>query len=146
MTIRPINWRSERGSYSLETAVLVPVIIAVLGLLIALGRVSTAGGAVQSAAREAARAASLDRDPAAARRDADQAAREDLDDGGVPCTGITVSLDTSAFSLPLGQTGTVSATVSCTARLSNIGLPGLPGATTLHADFRSPVDAYRTRG
>ncbi|MEU6175865.1 TadE/TadG family type IV pilus assembly protein [Streptantibioticus parmotrematis] len=146
MTTDLWKWASDdRGSYSLETAVLVPVIFAVLGLLIAFGRVTTTSGAVDSAAREAARAASLDRDPGTAQRDAQQAAQDSLSGDGVPCTNISVSVDTSDFDLPLGQTGTVVATVTCTARLSDIGLPGLPGTKTLTSDFRSPIDAYRAR-
>ena len=135
----------DRGSYALETAVLVPVIIALLGLLVALGRVSTARGAVESAAREAARAASLDRGPDAARRDATSAARASLTGDGIPCTGVTITVDTSGYDLPLGQTGTVAAAVTCTARLSDIGLPGLPGSKTLVEQFRSPIDAFRAR-
>ncbi|MGW7006558.1 TadE/TadG family type IV pilus assembly protein [Streptomyces sp. NPDC054933] len=145
MIRRRSNLGDDRGSYAVETAVLVPVIFAVLGLLIAFGRITTTSGAVDSAAREAARAASLDRDPGTAQSDAEQAARSSLSGDGVPCTSVSVQVDTSGYNLPLGQTGTVTATVACTARLSDIGLPGLPGAKTLHADFRSPIDAFRAR-
>ena len=44
-----------------------------------------------------------------------------------------------------GQAATVTATISCTARLSDIALPGLPGAKTLTASFTSPIDTYRGR-
>jgi Flp pilus assembly protein TadG len=144
MSRRP-TVRQDRGSYALETAILVPVIFAVLGLLIAFGRVETTSGAVDSAAREAARTASLDRTPEGARSDAAQTARSSLSGDGIPCTDVSVQVDTSGYNLPLGQTGTVTATVACTARLSDIGLPGLPGAKTLRSDFRSPIDAFRAR-
>ncbi|MEU1628233.1 TadE/TadG family type IV pilus assembly protein [Streptomyces sp. NPDC020096] len=145
MTWQRLTIRGDRGSYAVETAVLVPVIFAVLGMLIAFGRITTTSGAVNSAAREAARAASLVRDPGTAQSDAEQAARSSLSGDGVPCTGVSVQVDTSGYNLPLGQTGTVTATVACTARLSDIGLPGLPGAKTLRSNFRSPIDAFRAR-
>ncbi|MFD9630302.1 TadE family protein, partial [Streptomyces violascens] len=70
--------RDDRGSYSVETAVLAPVIIALLLLMIAFGRVVDADGAVDSAARAAARAASLERDAASAQTQAQAAADRSL--------------------------------------------------------------------
>jgi Flp pilus assembly protein TadG len=143
-TVR-LAW-GDAGSYAVETAVLAPVMFAVLALMIAVGRIGVAGSSVDSAAREAARAASLDLTPAAARTDAATAARESLAGDGTACTQVDVTVDTAGFAAPLGQTGTVTATVSCTARLSDIGLPGLPGAKTLTSTFSSPIDAFRPRG
>ncbi|MGO4459972.1 TadE/TadG family type IV pilus assembly protein, partial [Streptomyces sp. M-16] len=63
---RRINWREDRGSYSVETVILAPAIIALMLLMIAFGRITDASGAVDGAARAAARAASLEREAGAA--------------------------------------------------------------------------------
>ncbi|MFI8200793.1 TadE/TadG family type IV pilus assembly protein [Streptomyces sp. NPDC085942] len=136
----------DRGSYALETAVLAPVMISLLLLMIAFGRVTDADGAVDSAARAAARAASLERDAGTAQSAARAAADRSLHGEGITCTVSSVDVDTGGFSLDLGVDATVTAKVACTAPLSDIGLPGLPGAKTLTASWSSPIDTYRGRG
>ncbi|WP_316784361.1 TadE/TadG family type IV pilus assembly protein [Streptomyces sasae] len=135
----------DRGSAALETAVIAPGIIALLCLMIAFGRVTDADGAVDAAAHAAARAASLERDAGSAQTQARAAAQDSLNGDGITCQSTDVAVDTSGYSLDVGQAATVTATVSCTARLSDIGLPGLPGAKTLTAQFTSPIDTYRGR-
>lgn len=135
----------DRGSASLEVAVIAPAIIALLSLMIAFGRVIDASGTVDAAAHAAARAASLQRDADSAQTQARTAAEDSLSGDGVTCQTTDVSVDTSGYSLDVGQAATVTATVSCTARLSDIGLPGLPGSKTLTSSFTSPIDTYRGR-
>ncbi|OIJ88158.1 hypothetical protein BIV25_37270 [Streptomyces sp. MUSC 14] len=135
----------DRGSASLEVAVIAPAIIALLGLMIAFGRVVDASGSVDAAAHAAARAASLQRDADSAQAQARTAAEGSLSGDGVTCQTTDVSVDTSGYSLDVGQAATVTATISCTARLSDIGLPGLPGSKTLTSSFTSPIDTYRGR-
>ncbi|WP_331757073.1 pilus assembly protein (plasmid) [Streptomyces anulatus] len=138
--------RRDRGSYALETAVLTPVTISLLLMMIAFGRVTDADGAVDSAARAAARAASLERDAGTAQSAAQAAADRSLQGEGITCTASSVDIDTGGYSLDLGVDATVTATIACTADLSDIGLPGLPGAKTLTASWSSPIDTYRGRG
>ncbi|MER6030688.1 TadE/TadG family type IV pilus assembly protein [Streptomyces sp. NPDC001851] len=135
----------DRGSASLEVVVIAPAIIALLGLMIAFGRVIDADGAVDAAAHAAARAASLERDAARAQAQAQAAAQDSLSGDGVTCQTTDVLVDTSGYFLDVGQTATVTATISCTARLSDIALPGLPGSKTLTATWTSPIDTYRGR-
>jgi Flp pilus assembly protein TadG len=146
---RPSGRRSragrDAGSASVEVAVIAPALIALLGLMIAFGRVTDADGAVDAAAHAAARAASLARDATQAQSQARAAARESLAGDGVTCQSTDVVVDTAGYALEVGQAATVTATISCTARLSDIGLPGLPGAKTLTATFTSPIDTYRGR-
>ncbi|MDK0524823.1 TadE family protein [Streptomyces sp. ML-6] len=137
--------RRDRGSYAVETAVLAPVMIALLLLMIAFGRVTDADGAVDSAARAAARAASLERDASSAQAQAQDAAARSLQGEGITCRTSSVVVDTSGYALDIGVEATVTATVACTANLSDIGLPGLPGAKTLTASWTSPIDTYRGR-
>ncbi|MEU6510999.1 TadE family protein [Streptomyces sp. NPDC046942] len=135
----------DRGSASVEVAVIAPAIIALLGLMIAFGRVIDASGTVDAAAHAAARAASLQRDADSAQAQARTAAEDSLSGDGVTCQRTEVSVDTSGYSLDVGQAATVTATLSCTARLSDIALPGLPGSKTLTASWTSPIDTYRGR-
>ncbi|MET7919841.1 TadE/TadG family type IV pilus assembly protein [Streptomyces avermitilis] len=137
--------RRDRGSYALETAVLAPALIAILLLMVAFGRVTDAEGAVDSAAHAAARAASLERDASTAQTEAQNAVTRSLDGDGITCQTSNVAIDTSGYATDVGEAATVTATISCTANLSDIGLPGLPGAKTLSASWTSPIDTYRTR-
>ncbi|MFB7763686.1 TadE/TadG family type IV pilus assembly protein [Streptomyces xiamenensis] len=135
----------DAGSYALETVILAPLFFALLGLVIAGGRIQLANGAAENAARAAARAASLERDPVRALSQGREAALRSLADSGLNCTESSVDIDTSGLSAPLGQAATVEATVSCTVPLGDISLPGLPGAKTLDASFSSVVDQFRAR-
>ncbi|MGW4784856.1 TadE family protein [Streptomyces sp. NPDC004230] len=143
---RPLGWlRQDHGSYALETAVLAPVLIAILLLMVAFGRITDADGAVDAAAHAAARAASLERDPTAAQEAAQDAVTRSLNGDGVTCQTSNVAIDTTGYTSDVGTAATVTATISCTADLSDIGMPGLPGAKTLNAQWTSPIDTYRAR-
>ena len=135
----------ERGSVSVEVAVLTPALVVMVVLLIVAGRVQLAGGAVENAAAAAARAASLQRSPAAARRVADDVARQTLAEQHLDCQLTTVRLDTSGYAVPAGQAATVQVEVSCVVRLADVGLPGMPGAKTMRYTATSPLDPYRAR-
>ncbi|CAM5290064.1 membrane protein [Streptomyces spiroverticillatus] len=135
----------DRGSMALETAVLAPVLIAVLGLMIAFGRIVDADGAVDGAARAAARAASLEYDAATAQAAAQTAVTRSLQGEGITCTASSIEVDTAGYAADLGQDAQVTATVACTAALADIGLPGLPGSKTLTATWTSPLDTFRGR-
>jgi Flp pilus assembly protein TadG len=135
----------ESGSAALELVVLAPVLLALLGLVIAAGRTSIAQGSVDAAARDAARQASLALSPAAALQDGQASARAALARDGLDCTSLSVFVDTSQFGRPVGQPASVRALVSCTVPLSDLALPGLPGSSTLRGEFSSPLDDYRVR-
>ena len=60
----------SRGSVSIEVAVLAPAFIALMVLAGVAGRTAVADEAVESAAHDAARAASISRDATTARREA----------------------------------------------------------------------------
>ncbi|MFD8416897.1 TadE/TadG family type IV pilus assembly protein [Streptomyces sp. NPDC059650] len=138
--------RDDRGALSLEAVILFPAIILVLLLVVAFGRISSADNAVDTAARNAARAASLERNGAAAGSAGEQMARSVLNQQGLACTSTSVSIETGGFAARIGDAASTTATVQCTVRLSDIGLPGLPGAKTMTSSFTSPIDSYRQRG
>ncbi|OEJ22107.1 hypothetical protein AR457_40175 [Streptomyces agglomeratus] len=137
---------SDRGALSLEAMVLFPVLIMVLLLVVAFGRVTSSHNAVDAAARNAARAASLERNGGSASSAGQATAREVLGQQGLQCTSTSVSISTGGFSARIGETSSTTATVTCVVNLSDIALPGLPGAKTLTSSFTSPIDSYRQRG
>src|SRR5699024_590640 len=73
----------ERGSMTTELAITVPAFLALLALVIFGGWVSFADEGVQSAADEAARAASIARDAGTARAAAQSAAYSTLEEEGL---------------------------------------------------------------
>ena len=117
---------------SVEMIVLVPVLLLIVMIAVAGGRLVSAEGMVQAAARDAARAASIERSAG----EADAAARRSLaaaDTANARCSG----------GVDVGGGGTVTATVSCRVELSDLGLVFLPGATTVTASSTAPVDTWR---
>ena len=137
--------RTDPGSVTLELAILGPALLLLLGLVIAAGRIAVTGGAIEAAARDAARQASISRDPATAAAAARAAALDTLAEQDLRCTSLTVSVDTAAFASPVGAPAQVIARVSCVVALTDLAVPGLPGTKTLRASFASPLDSYRER-
>ncbi|MFE4413229.1 TadE/TadG family type IV pilus assembly protein [Streptomyces sp. NPDC056821] len=138
--------RSDEGSAAIEAAIVLPALIMFLCLAIAGGRIVTSGAKIDSAAEDAAREASIHRTAAAAQGAAQSAAAESLNDQGITCASTSVSVNTGGLSVPVGQVGTVTVTVTCTVNLSGLLLPGVPGARTLTSTATSVVDQHRQRG
>ena len=142
MTRQPFD---DNGSATLELAILAPALLALLGLVIAAGRIEVAGGAVEQAASAAAREASLARTGSAARAAAMQSARGSLHSQGIACGVLQVVVDTSGFNVAAGLPAQVEVSVTCTVPLSDLAVPGMPGTRTMRAQMASPLDRYRTR-
>uniref|UniRef100_UPI000DF7A9AF TadE/TadG family type IV pilus assembly protein n=1 Tax=Desertihabitans aurantiacus TaxID=2282477 RepID=UPI000DF7A9AF len=140
---RPI--RGDRGAAAAELALVVPVLVMIIGLVVAGGRLWLARQAVEDAAAGAARAASLARSPVAARQAAQEVVRSNVRTHGLDCLALDVAVDPSGFGRSPGAGGTVDVSVSCTVGLSDVVVPGLPGSTELTADGRSALDTYRGR-
>ena len=133
----------QRGSSSVEAAIVVPVLLLFVAVVIGGARVAMAQQGVTLAAQAGARAASLERSNAEALPAGQQAARESLAASSVGCTpSVRVS---GNWSLPIGVTGTASATVTCRVALSDLLVPGLPGAIVVTRSADSPIDPYRAR-
>jgi Flp pilus assembly protein TadG len=129
----------EQGSATLEVAIVTPALLLFMLLVVFGGRLALAHGEADSAARDAARAASIARSPGAATGDARQAAAATLTNAGISCRGFAVATDTSGFQ----PGGAVTVEVACTAALSDLGLLGVPGSQTLHGRYTAPVDRFR---
>lgn len=137
--------RRERGSVSVEFAILVPGLILVLGLVVAGGRLWFARSSVEEASYSAARAASLARTASEASVDGVAAGRAALSSRGLECSAVSVVVSTAAFSVPVGQPATVTSQISCTVHFGDVLLPGLPGSIILEATGSSALDTYRAR-
>jgi Flp pilus assembly protein TadG len=130
----------ERGSAALELVLVTPVLLVLLLVAVGLGRMAHARQQVVGAARDAARAASLERSPSKAQAAGDEAARRSLGDAGVSCQQVTVTLDLSA-NHPGGQ---IRATVACTASMRDLGLAGFPATRTFSDTAVVPIETLRT--
>ena len=135
----------ERGSVSVELALLAPALLLLLSFAVVAGRSQVAEGAVAEAARTAAREASLSRDPVTATTLASAQAQHMLAAQNFRCEHTTIDVDTGGFQAPPGQPGDVTVSITCVVGMADLLAPGLPGAVTVEATFTSPIDAYRER-
>ncbi|GAA3242247.1 membrane protein [Streptomyces filipinensis] len=138
--------REDRGSESIAAAIVTPLLLMLLCLAIAGGRIVTSGAKIDAAAEDAARAASISRTYSGAQSEASSAAARSLADQGIHCASTHTSVNASGLAVPLGDVGTVTVTISCTVPLSDLLIPGIPGSKTLTSTFTSVVDAYRSKG
>lgn len=136
----------ERGSATVELAIIAPALLALIGLVIVAGRIQVAASAVEQAASAAARAASIARDARSAQAQASLAARGSLASQGIACEPATTSVDTGGFAVPVGQSAIVTARVGCRVALADLAVPGMPGSRTVAAEVTSPIDRFRARG
>ncbi|AXL90277.1 TadE/TadG family type IV pilus assembly protein [Streptomyces rubrogriseus] len=134
--VRPLrNEGDDRGLSTIEVVILAPVMILFILVLVAFGQLVDGRGALDGAARDAARAGSIQKDHGTAMAEAKKAAEANLAD---VCSGPVSVVQKSAGFEP-DTLFTVE--VSCEVRgLDSIGL-NIP--TTLSATFSSPLDPYR---
>jgi len=136
---------AERGSASLELAVLVPALVVVLGLLVGGGRLWFARTTVAEAAQSAARSASLARSADRARAEGRSAGEQSLSTAGLVCLHQDTAVDARAFGVPVGTPASITATITCVVPFSDLLLPGMPGTLRLTEVGTSALDTYRTR-
>lgn len=138
--------QAERGGASgIEALLVVPLIMIFAGLIWAGYRITMAEDAVDQAAGAAARAATIARTAGEARSDARDVAGSSLSTSGLQCSSMSVDVDTSGFSVPVGKPSQVRVEVSCRAPLADLVVPGLAGSRLLQSSASSPLDRFRTR-
>jgi Flp pilus assembly protein TadG len=142
---RVIRHGSERGSASVEAAIGVPAFALFVGLIIFGGRTTVAHQAVESAAVDAARSASLERTRSSAETAATTAATTSLANQDVACVKVTVHVDADAFTAAVGQNAAVHVTVRCVLDVEDLAVPGVPGRRTVDARASSSLDTWRER-
>ena len=130
----------ESGSVATELVLLTPLLILMLLFVVALGRTVSARMEVDGAAAQAARAASIARDPTTATAMAQQAATSALGSDHVTCGDLAVTTDTADFA-PGGQ---VQVTVTCTVDLADLLGLRLPASRAISSTATSVIDTYRS--
>ena len=136
----------DRGSDSVELAILLPVGILILALIVVGARIALAGDRISGVAGIAARDASIARSAADAQSIATTSATDALNSDDVHCINVRVEVDTSGFDAPPGTNASITVNVWCTVDLSDIGVAGMPGSKTLHDVATSPLDPARDLG
>lgn len=146
-----VDARVDRGSVSIEVAILTPVFVLLVTLAAVAGRSTLAQNAIEVAAHDAARAASISRTAAAADANARQAVDESLRSQGLDCAALTVQTDVADFDTPVGPPANpadppvVSVRITCLLSFTDLPMPGVPDEARLSAAFTSPLDWYRSR-
>lgn len=135
----------ERGSIGLELALVVPVLFVLVAFVVGIGRIAEADGRVEAAARDAARAASLATGAGGAEQAARVAGQATLLVDGLTCADSAVDVTSYADDGPGGGADRVVVSVACTASLSDLAVPGLPGSHRLTATSTAPLDPFRSR-
>jgi Flp pilus assembly protein TadG len=125
----------DRGLSTIEVVILAPVMILFILLLVAFGQVVDGRGALDGAARDAARAGSIQKDHATAMAEAEKAAEANLDD---VCSGPVTVTQTSEGFVP----DTIF-TVEVSCEIRGLAMIGVDIPTTLTASFSSPLDPFR---
>lgn len=135
--------RSDGGFTVLEVVLLVPMLMLIVGVIVLAGVVQGAENAVEDAAAQGARAASLQRTAAAARSEGERIARAALTEQSLSCA-VEIDPGNAFAQSSVGQFSEVRATVTCPLNLAQ--RVGLGGTKTVTATASSPVDRYRGRG
>ncbi|MGH3991095.1 MAG: TadE/TadG family type IV pilus assembly protein [Pseudonocardiaceae bacterium] len=134
-------WRAEDGSVAAEVTIAAPFLIMLLVFVaVVIHRGVDARIRIDDAAHQAARAASMERTPAAATSAAQAIAASALASAGVVCRSLTVNTSTGG----LRPGGTVTVTVSCDVDLGDALILGVPGRKRLSASAIEPVDVWRS--
>jgi Flp pilus assembly protein TadG len=124
----------DRGSVT-EFVALAPLPFLFLVGVVFVGRYNVAAADVEAATRYAARAISIDRDPASAANQAEAQTATTVHVGSAMCTSMDFTADV--------QTETVSATISCVVDVSEATILGVPGTLVVTSTATEPIDRYR---
>jgi Flp pilus assembly protein TadG len=131
--------RADRGLSTIEVVILAPVMILFILILVAFGQLVDGRGSVDSAARDAARAGSIQHDEGPAMQQARAAATADLDD---TCVSGTLKVTKTSAGFDAG--GLFSVQVTC--KIRGLGDLGLKIDKQMTSTGVSPIDPYRRAG
>ncbi|MFI1313833.1 TadE/TadG family type IV pilus assembly protein [Streptomyces albidoflavus] len=126
---------ADAGISTIEVVILAPVMILFILVLVAFGQLVDGRGALDGAARDAARAGSIQKDHGTALAEARRAAEANLAD---VCTGPVSVRQTSA-----GFEPDTLFTVEVSCQIRGLAMIGVNVPTTLTASFSSPLDPFR---
>jgi Flp pilus assembly protein TadG len=130
----------QNGSLTVELVVITPVLFILAITILAFGRVSEARQQIVEASRASAESAALLPSASSAQQESVDAGVTGAIDSTHACAHVQVVTDVSHF-YPGGY---VTVTVVCQVDLSDLSVPGIPGATTIRATSTAPIDPYRS--
>ncbi|MFC7257760.1 TadE/TadG family type IV pilus assembly protein [Streptomyces lutosisoli] len=128
---------SDCGLSTIEVVILAPVMILFILVLVAFGQLVDGRGALDGAARDAARAGSIQKEEGVAMAEARKAADADLSD---VCSGPVTVTKTSA-----GWANAELFTVEVSCEVRGLAMLGLNVPTHLTASFTSPLDPFKRK-
>ncbi|MCX5060653.1 MULTISPECIES: TadE/TadG family type IV pilus assembly protein [unclassified Streptomyces] len=129
--------RDDRGLSAIEVVILAPVMILFILVLVAFGQMVDGRGAIDGAARDAARSGSLQWDQGNAMAEARKAAEADLSD---VCSGPVTVTKTS-----LGFANADLFTVDVSCEIRGLAMLGLDIQTRMSGSFTAPLDPYKRK-
>lgn len=132
--------RDDRGAMAIEVVILTPALVVAIMLIATGARYVDARGQTNHAAYAAARAASLTTNQEAAVQAGTKAAEDSMVERGLACAHLNVGIDAGQFT----PGGSVRATVTCTADLSDLVGFGLPGSKTFSFTAVVPLEEHRS--
>jgi hypothetical protein len=136
-----VNLRAEDGSATTELVLVTPLLIILLLFATMAGRLALSRSDVQEAARDAARAASIERTADGADAAARAAAQANLEQSGTKCDDLHVEWQDPGDFKPGGS---VAFKVTCQVPLGDLMLLRLPGgAKEVSATAVEVIDVYR---
>jgi Flp pilus assembly protein TadG len=134
-------WRADHGSVAAEVAIVAPFLVMLLVFVaVVIHRGVDARIRIDDTAHQAARAASIERTPAAAVAAAESTATAALSAAGVVCRSLSIRTATDE----LRPGGDVRVSVACDVDFGDALLLGVPGSKHLSASAIEPVDAWRS--
>lgn len=136
---------NQRGTLTVEFALLVPALVLFFGLAVGGARVWMARTTVEAMAGAGARAAALERTPDAAVTAAEHLAGLQSTTSGLRCASLRLRVDTADLALPVGTPGRITSEVDCDVPLGDVLVPGWPGTVRVSASASAPLDSYRGR-
>lgn len=143
--VREALLRGEAGESPVSLLIIAPVLVLLIAVVIAVGRIAGTENAVAAAAAAGARDATLADSPWTAQAAASNAAARVLDQQGVHCGGMSLQVDAAALNNAPGVPGNVRVAVHCNVPLADLAVPGMPGTRSMSGTSISPVDTYRDR-
>ncbi|WP_245993569.1 TadE family protein [Nocardioides immobilis] len=123
---------------AVEIVILAPVLFMFAMLVVAGGRYVGVEGDIEAAARDAARAASLETTRSEAIAAASATASASFEDGDLDADCTTV-VDPSNW----GPDGSIRVVLNCSVPYDGLGLIGLPGSVDIEAESTVRLDPYR---
>jgi len=130
--------RRDDGAIAIELVILFPMILLVIALVAAYGRLALVNGTFDAGVRDAARAATQARDAEGAHAAARAALVQSVQEASLSCLD---SLEVDP--IPVFRPGeAVTVTARCSYPLDDLAI-GMPGSVTVEASFSSPLDPNR---